>query len=131
MAQLWTIHRRPLAVTQKKSRSPFRPGGRLGAFLDVSIYRILLSYYSVRLRHHGWRKEDIRRAYRRDRQLVMTGGYGGAVQERFLERAGECLGADVIAGDLERLFPGSSVETAAADPLYSSLFHQRYGGQRG
>lgn len=107
-------------------------GGRVGSFLDAVVYRMLLFYYPLRLRHLGWRKKDFRRAYRRDRQLVMTGGYGGEVQRQFLASVARHLGADAVAGDLERLFPGSpdGAETGS-DPVYSRLFHQRYGGPHG
>ena len=106
-------------------------GGGLGGMLDGLIYRLLLVYYPLRLRHLGWSKEQFRRFYRRDRQLVMTGGYSGEVERQFRQAATETLGASAVAADLERLFPTSRDGSTRSDPLFSQLYRQSYGKQRG
>lgn len=106
-------------------------GGRLGDLLDGSIYRLLLAYYPLRLHHLGWSREQFRRYYRRDRQLVMTGGYSGEVERQFRKAATERLGASAVAADLEKLFPKARAAAIRSDPLYSKLYHQSYGERRG
>lgn len=105
-------------------------GGRPGRMLDGCIYRLLLTYYPLRLRHLGWCREQFRRYYRRDRQLVMTGGYSGEVERQFRKAAADRLGAAAVAADLERLFPATAAGAPRSDPLYASLYHQSYGRQR-
>ncbi len=107
--------------------------GHLGNFLDRSIHRSMLLYYRWRLRSRGFRKPQIENAYRRDRQVVITGGYARAVARRFRERAKVELADLPQAVELSRrLFPladdpEAPSSPAEADPLYASLFDERYG----
>ena len=107
-------------------------GGWLGTLADRGVHRLLLVYYRLRLRRHGWSRGDIESAYRRDRQVVITGGYSRAVAERFLDHAGRELGDRVSRAELERWFFGDAPTPAedreAADPLYAGLMARRYGG---
>jgi len=104
-------------------------GGRLGDALDRSIHGVLMLYYPLRLRHLGWRSRHVRQAYRRDRQVVMHGGYGPAVAEAYRARVIAYFGEPIASGELARLFPGStgSAEANPPDRLYSRLFAERYG----
>lgn len=109
-------------------------GGRLGDALDRAIHRTLLRYYRRRLRRHGWSAEDVERAYRRDRQEVITGGYGAAVAERFVERGARELSEVLSRDELKSWFyggdgqAGAPAAVAAPDPLYAGLMTARYGG---
>ncbi len=110
-------------------------GGRLGDLLDRAVYRALLRYYALRLAKHGWSRREIERAYRRDRQEVITGGYAAAVAERFVERGLAGLGGAVSADELRRWFLGADGRALEAedrredpDPLYAGLMAARYGG---
>jgi hypothetical protein len=108
-------------------------GGRLGDALDAAVYRALLVYYRLRLRRRGWRRDDVERAYRRDRQALIADGYAGAVARAFVERAAETLaraGEAPTAQELARVFYGGAVPSGAADPHFAGLFHARYGGRR-
>ncbi|MEM7357395.1 MAG: hypothetical protein AAF657_41660, partial [Acidobacteriota bacterium] len=114
-------------------------GGRLGDALDRTIHRVLLRYYHWRLRRHGWSREAIAQAYRRDRQMVITGGYAKAVAQRFLEQGERQLADTVGADELRRWFFGDTAATPgepaqatdeAPDPLYAGLMATRYGGGR-
>lgn len=107
--------------------------GRIGDVLDAAVHRLLLSYYPLRLRRRGWSKDAFRRFYRRDRQLVMTGGYAGSVERGMRERAATVLGAEACAADLDRLFPSGrqSVAEAGPDAHFGRLFDERYGAGRG
>lgn len=105
-------------------------GGRLGDVLDRVLFRLLMLYYPLRLRHLGWRKEQFRRAYRRDQQVVMQGGYGPAVARVFRDRVVSCFGEPVASRDLARLFPvaaGLDEKSPEPDRLYARLFAERYG----
>ncbi len=111
-------------------------GGRLGDFADIAVHRTLLLYYRVRLHRHGWRRQDIERAYGRDYQGVITGGYAAAVANRFVELGTSVLGDLMPAGELAGVFFGeasggddrSQEAHAAPDPLYAGLMAKRYGG---
>ncbi len=112
-------------------------GGALGDGLDRLIHRILLRYYRFRLRRHGWTRDDITSAYRRDRQMVITGGYAKAVAQRFVEHGVHRLGDEPTIRDaLRRCFFGKdSPDDApeqrseeAPDALYAGLMATRYGG---
>ncbi len=110
--------------------------GRLGDLADRAVHRALLLYYRARLRRYGWRRRDIERAYRRDRQVVITGGYAAAVAKRFVERGAAALGDVLSAGELRGVFFGETAEQAgepdaareSPDPLYAGLMARRYGG---
>ncbi len=114
-------------------------GGRLGTLLDRAVHQTLILYYTVRLRGRGWSRSDVARAYRRDRQVVITGGYLGAVATRFLERSRTALAAEapppnttieqVVAASF--LGPDTNSSAPTADPLYARLFRTRYGDARG
>jgi hypothetical protein len=105
-------------------------GGRLGDFLDRSVHRLLLRYYHWRLRRHGWTRAHLEDAYRRDRQVVIHGGFGAAVVRRFFAAA-----ADLAPrGELERWFFGRGGEAEAEDrpdPLYAGIMDRRYGSRSG
>ncbi|MEM7582508.1 MAG: hypothetical protein AAF560_03940 [Acidobacteriota bacterium] len=110
-------------------------GGVLGDALDRGIHRLLLVYYRLRLRRHGWGREQIERRYQRERQTVITGGFATAVSRRFIDRGCDVLAGAVSRDELERCFFGSSERTAASqpnreepDPLYAGLLATRYGG---
>ena len=110
-------------------------GGRFGDALDRAIHRALLLYYRARLSRHGWRRREIERAYRRDRQVVITGGYAAAVAQRFVERGTEALAGSMSAGELRDAFfgesdvrDGSRADREVPDPLYAGLMAARYGG---
>ncbi len=98
-------------------------GGRFGNGLDRLVHRLLLGYYSLRLRGHGWRRADVAKAYQRERQAVITGGYLGAVERRFTERVRTVLGDEAEAAVADCF----GHETATADPLYRNLLDQNYG----
>ena len=101
--------------------------GKFGELLDAAIHRTLSVYYHWRLRRHGWTREMVRRTYRRDRQEVMTGGYGPVIERRFAALVEERLGKS-LADSLGRdLFPSSATAPRAGDPLFAGLFEQRYG----
>ncbi len=111
-------------------------GGRLGDLADRAVHRALLFYYRLRLRRHGWRRKEIEHAYRRDRQVVVTGGYAAAVAQRFIDRGVAMLGGALSAEELRGVFfgeasargegPRAGAETP--DPLYAGLMATRYGG---
>lgn len=111
-------------------------GGRLGDVADRTVHRALLLYYRLRLRRHGWRRQQIESAYRRDRQMVVTGGYAAAVARRFVERGTAVLDGALSADDLAAAFFGAAATRAgeapadrgAPDPLYAGLLATRYGG---
>lgn len=111
-------------------------GGRLGDFVDRAVHRGLLLYYRLRLRRHGWRRQQIEQAYRRDRQVVVTGGYAAAVARRFVDRGVEVLGEHLSASELRDAFFGQTGDEASRsrtdhetpDPLYAGLMATRYGG---
>ncbi|RMH15926.1 MAG: hypothetical protein D6696_19425 [Acidobacteria bacterium] len=108
-------------------------GGAAGARLDRLVYGLLVRYYARRLRRP---RAEIELAYRRERQVVVTGGYLGAVAERFAIRAGEVLGdggraaAEAIFAGGWEAGDGGDGAPAGADPLYAELFARRYGGGR-
>jgi hypothetical protein len=101
-------------------------GGWLGHALDYTLYRLLMLYYPLRLRHLGWRAEQFRRAYRRDQQVVMQGGYGPAVARAFRQRVVSYFGEPDASRELARLFPVGA-GSAEPDRLYARLFAERYG----
>ncbi|MDX1383032.1 MAG: hypothetical protein R3190_05265 [Thermoanaerobaculia bacterium] len=110
-------------------------GGRLGDLLDAAMHRILLAYYSLRLRRRGWRREDFGRFYRQDRQLVVAGGFAGAIERRLRERAAALLGSDALDAELSLLFPrpagADASGSVAPDPHFARLFRERYGAGGG
>ena len=100
--------------------------GRLGDTIDRGLHRLLLLYYSLRLRSRGIRGGQIRNAYRRDRQEVVGGGYAAAIRELFLRRVREELGDEALEMVEERLFPnGAGREDPVA--LYGRQLAERYG----
>ncbi len=111
-------------------------GGRLGDRADRAVHRVLLRYYRWRLRRHGWRRQEIERAYRRHRQEVITGGYAAAVARRFVERGAAALDGRLAAEELRAVFFGEAngeadrptADREAPDPLYAGLMATRYGG---
>lgn len=111
-------------------------GGRLGDVADRAVHRALLLYYRLRLRGHGWQRQQIERAYRRDRQVVVTGGYAAAVARRFVERGAEIFDGALSADELEAVFYGETsartgnprADRETPDPLYAGLLATRYGG---
>lgn len=113
--------------------------GRLGDAFDRGVHRGLLVYYRWRLRSHGWDRDTIERAYRRDRQMVITGGYAATVAERFIDRCAAELADELSRDDVRRWFFGDRTSPRSADatgarevpdPLYAGLMATRYGGGR-
>ena len=113
-------------------------GGRAGEALDRLVHRALLGYYSVRLWRHRFGRGALREAYRRDRQVVVGGGYAGAVVAAFRRRVRERLPAEAIPEELlERLFPPRGALVAARETtvgdgvtrLYGRLLAQSYGAR--
>lgn len=100
--------------------------GRMGNALEGTIHRLLLVYYPLRLRRRGWRKGQFRRAYRRDRQEVVRGGYRPVVERAYRQRASAHLPQAIVDDELRRLFP-SVDEDATPDRTYANLFLTRYG----
>src|SRR5262249_59837042 len=83
-------------------------GGRLGDLADALLHRALLAYYAVRLRGYGFGTGALRAAYRRDRQVVVGGGYARAVAAAFRRRLAERLPAGAVPeAEVDRLFPTS------------------------
>jgi hypothetical protein len=101
-------------------------GGVAGDLLERAVRALLLRYYAFRLRHLGWGREQLRRAYRADRQEVMRGGYGPVVERAFRQRAREQLPEAVVDEELRRLFPDPAAR-AAPDRLFARQFIERYG----
>jgi hypothetical protein len=115
--------------------------GRVGEWLDTSIHYLLLRYYRLRLRRHGWTMEEIASAYRRDRQTVVTGGYLGAIEARFVDRArglvsrrgippeetADRLVRQVFRGEDRRGPDDAPSGPAGGDALYAGILGQRYG----
>ena len=112
--------------------------GRVGDLLERVVYWMLLLYYPRRRAGEGWRRAHLVRAYRRDRQTVVGGGYGPAIERAFRHRVTVWFGSASLVPELDALFPAvpATAETAAAhdgdgdaDPgVYGHLFAQRYGG---
>ncbi len=102
-------------------------GGALGKALDRLVHRLLLRYYHWRLRRHGWTRDHVESAYRRDRQVVIHGGFGAAVSRRFFDAASDLASQ----AELERWFYGAeSTADPPPDPLYAGIMDRRYGPQR-
>ena len=110
--------------------------GRLGDALDRLGYATLLRYYSLRLRRRGVTFRQLRRYYRRDRQLVVGGGYEVVVRSRFIEHLRTFLDAPGAAAVAARLLPPNEAATAdgrddrVSPPLYEQQFETRYGADR-
>ncbi len=112
-------------------------GGRIGGAIDRAAYSTLLRYYALRLRPRGVTLQQLRHTYRRDRQLVVGGGYRSIVRTRLAARLAAVVGERNALAAVERLFPGGSV-SAGAEPahserppqLYEQQFETRYGVDR-
>jgi hypothetical protein len=89
--------------------------GRLGDLLDRGLYRLHQLYLRAHLPRRGWRLEELRAAYRRDRQTALGGGHAGAVRRAFTALARRRLGDDVP--ELEDLFPGEAARARPAPAL--------------
>ncbi len=103
--------------------------GRAGDLLDRVVHRVLLGYYAVRLGRHGFGRQALSQAYRRDRQTVVGGGYAGVVATAYRRRVRERLPAEAVPDSLlERLFPASSDMTApvGVTRLYGRLLREGY-----
>ncbi len=110
--------------------------GRVGDWLDRALYQMLLPYYRRRRAPEGWRRAHLVRAYRPDRQTVVGGGYGPAVERAFRQRVADWFGSAACVPELDQLFPAVP---ASPDPravvsdgddtpgLYRQLFAERYG----
>ena len=108
--------------------------GGCGDLVERTLYRMLLLYYPRRRAREGWRREHLLRAYRCDRQTVLGGGYGPAIERTFREHVEAWFGNDTMVPELERLFPtqtdadGAARDAPTAD-IYGRLFAERYGRQ--
>lgn len=103
--------------------------GHLGTALERCIHAALLRYYELRLWRRGWRREQLRDAYTRDRQEVMRGGYAPVVASAFCRRARRHLPGGSVDDELQRLFPATR-RADPADDLFAELFQDRYGSDR-
>lgn len=106
--------------------------GRLGDGLDRAVHRVLLLYYGLRLRLRGVSAAQLRAAYARNRQVVVGGGYAGAVAAAFRRRVEERLPGGVAALGVEALFPTSAeaeAGTPAVERFYGRLLAQSYGAR--
>ena len=106
--------------------------GRLGNGLDRAVHRALLLYYGLRLRWRGVSAAQLREAYARDRQVVVAGGYAGAVAAAFHRRVEERLPGGSEALGLAALFPPSPpspAEAAGVSRFYGRLLAQSYGAR--
>ncbi len=106
--------------------------GRLGDGLDRAVHRVLLLYYGLRLRLRGVSAVQLRAAYARDRQVVVGGGYAGAVAAAFRRRVEERLPGGSEALGVETLFPmgpEGGAETPAVGRFYGRLLAQSYGAR--
>ena len=106
--------------------------GAIGTWLDRLLHESLLVYYPLRLWHLGWRRDQFRRDYARDRQVVIRGGYGPAVTRAFCQRVSARLGDEVARLELPRLFPDRDDTAGPVEPdgLYAHLFATHYGHGR-
>ena len=110
--------------------------GRVGGAVDRLLYALLLRYYALRLRPRGVSLCQLRRYYRRDRQLVVGGGYTDVIRACFGGRLGELLGDAVAAEAVTRLLPAHGRRDKAGSDktrvprLYGRQFQSRYGVQR-
>lgn len=105
-------------------------GGGFGDVLDRLVHRLLLRYYRWRLRRYGWTRKTVEDAYRRDRQVVIQGGFAAAVARRFFAAAADLAPRD----ELERWFfggPAAGALEISPDPLYAGIMDRRYGSRRG
>jgi rhamnosyl/mannosyltransferase len=109
-------------------------GGGLGDLLDRLLHRALLLYYPLRLHRHRFGRAALREAYRRDRQVVVGGGYARAVAAAFRRRVAERLPPGAVPeGEIDRLFPPSLLAAGetGVDRLYGRLLAESYGVTRG
>ena len=110
-----------------------RFSGRLGEALDRLGYETLLRYYWLRLRGRGVTLRGLRHYYRRDRQLVVGGGYETIVRSRLAESLRGLLGDAGAAAAVARLLPASDTgatsgpDSRPSPPLYKRQFETRYG----
>jgi len=100
--------------------------GRLGDALDRWLHRALLSYYAWRLAPQGIDRAAVERAYTREHQLVVTGGYAPAVARRFDALVRERLGSANLE-DLAALDDSASYEEPE-HALYARLLERSYSG---
>jgi glycosyltransferase involved in cell wall biosynthesis len=118
----------------KASRLEGVLGGPLGDLADRLLHRALLAYYAVRLRGYGFGTPAVRAAYRRDRQVVVGGGYARAVAAAFRRRVAERLPPGAVPdAEVDRLFPPSLAveDEGGVDRLYGRLLAESYGVTRG
>lgn len=110
--------------------------GRVGDWLDRVLYQMLLLYYPRRRAREGWRRAHLIRAYRPDRQTVVGGGYGPAIERAFRQRVTDWFDSAALVPELDVLFPSrpagrdQALVDAGADEepgLYQELFAERYG----
>ncbi len=108
--------------------------GRLGDLLDAALFRALSGYYRLRLRAHVKRAATLRAAYRRDRQVVVGGGYAQAVAAAFRRRLATRVPPGTFdEGELAALFPPlpeSGLPEARVAALYGQLLAESYGTGR-
>jgi len=105
-------------------------GGWLGDVLDAALHRLLLRYYRLRLRRYGLGRDEIARAYRRERQIVITGGYLDAIEARYRARAAAVVDDAAL---VTQSFHGSETPETVAPRIrsrYGDIFDRRYGGAR-
>lgn len=132
----------PAAIANRVPRGRFVAmverifSGRVGGAVDRLLYALLLRYYALRLRPPGVSLRQLRRYYRRDRQLVVGGGYTDVIRARFADRLGELLGDAVAAEVVTRLLPAHDGRDKVgpgqtrAPRVYGRQFQSRYGVQQ-
>lgn len=108
--------------------------GWIGDLLERVLYTMLLAYYPRRRAGEGWRRTHLTRAYRPDRQTVVGGGYGPAIERVFRQRVIARFGSESSVPELNTLFPAASAGPATTDAsvttepgVYGQLFAERYG----
>lgn len=146
-ANLWTRDFLPaFDLDERRGRLDDRPmprltrllertlAGRLGDLLDAGLHRGLMIYYRARLRRHVRRAATLQAAYRRDRQVVVGGGYAQAVAAAFRQRLVTRLPPGTFdEAELAWLFPPNAQDgapEARVARLYGQLLAESYGTGR-
>ena len=89
---------------------------------------------TLRLRSRGVTLQQLRHSYRRDRQLVVGGGYRSTVRSRLERRLAVLLGELEASTTIDALLPAPDHKATSGDPaapaVYEQQFDARYGRQR-
>lgn len=122
--------------------------GRLGDALDHGLYRLFLAFHDWvrpltlrgrtrqlqpdRARFRQTYSHDVRKAFQRNRQLMIGAGYAGIIRQRFAEQVQQRLGKPLAPAEFETLFPPGPQADAGVLHAYTQAFHvrdfkERYG----